>query len=99
MTASFPQDTPIHRASIRELTTQQLEELVGQMREQRMRSYSAYEEAKAAKSRLEHDRAIDRYQHVIEMVEKKVKTVDSGLDMLSKYANELQALRIIIGEK
>jgi hypothetical protein len=48
---------------------------------------------------LEHDKAVDRYQHVLEMFEKRLKTVDSGLETLSKYSNELQGLRIIIGEK
>jgi hypothetical protein len=69
------------------------------MPERRMRLFSAYEEAKAAKARLEHDKAVDRYQHVLEMFEKKLKTVDSGIEALSKYANELQGLRIIIGER
>lgn len=99
MTTTFPQDTPIRRASIRELTAQQLEDLVTSMRERRMRLFSAYEEAKAAKAKLIHDKAVDRYQHVIEMFEKKIETVDKGLDMLNKYATELQALRIIIGEQ
>ncbi|HSW91765.1 MAG TPA: hypothetical protein VLG09_03915 [Candidatus Saccharimonadales bacterium] len=99
MTYPVPQDTPIKRVSIRELTADQLEALVMDMRERRMRLFSAYEEAKAAKAKLMHDKAVDRYQHVIEMFEKKIVTVDNGLDMLNKYATELQALRIIIGEQ
>lgn len=99
MTQVFPQDTPICRASIKELTVDQLSDLVVKMRERRMRLFSAYEEAKAAKARLEHDKAVDRYQHVLEMFEKKLGTVDKGLEALSKYSNELQGLRIIIGEK
>jgi hypothetical protein len=99
MTYPVPQDTPIKRVSIRELTAEQLEALVMNMRDRRMRLFSAYEEAKAAKAKLQHDKAIDRYQHVIEMFEKKIVTVDNGLDALNKYATELQALRIIIGEQ
>lgn len=99
MTITFPQDTPIHRVSIKELTVDQITELVEKMRERRMRLFSAYEEAKAAKAKLQHDSAVDRYQHVLEMFEKRLKTVDTGLETLSKYSNELQGLRIIIGEK
>jgi hypothetical protein len=65
------------------------------MRDRRMRLFSAFEEAKAAKARLEHDKAVDRYQHVLEMFEKRLKTVDTGLG-LSKYSNELQGLRITV---
>jgi hypothetical protein len=99
MTTTFPQDTPIRMASIRELTMDQLADLVERMRSRRLRLYSAFQEAKEAKARLEHDKAVDRYQHVLEMFEKKLKTVDSGLEALSKYSNELQGLRIIIGEQ
>jgi phosphopentomutase len=99
VTLTFPQDTPINRASIEQLNEEQLKQLVTTMRERRMRSYSVYQDAQAAKARLQHDKDCARYEHVLEMFEKKLKTVDTGLEALSKYCNELVVLRITIGER
>jgi phage shock protein A len=98
MTLTLPQDTPIRRASLHELSVDQITELVERMRERRMRLHSAWEEAKEAKAKIAHDKAVDRYQHVLDMVEKKLKTVDAGLEALSKYCNELKVLQLTIGD-
>lgn len=95
---SFPQDTPFNRASIKELTADQLVALVEQMRERRMKSYTAYQEAQEAKARLKEQKDKDRFEHVLKMFEKKLNTVDSGLEALSKYAAELKVLNLVLGE-
>jgi hypothetical protein len=90
----FPQDTPIARASIVDLTPEQQNELIERMRERRMRLYSVYQEAQAAKAQLKLEKDLARYEHVLEMFKKKVETVDKGLEALSKYAAELQVLKL-----
>lgn len=91
-------DTPIHRAAINELTVTELETLVEQMRERRMRSFTAYEAAKAAKEKIKEEKDKERYQRVLVMLEKKLETVDKGLAALSKYVTELKALELVLGE-
>ena len=91
-------DTPIHRASINELTVSELETLVEQMRERRMRSFTAYEAAKAAKEKIKEEKDQERYQRILVMLEKKFDTVDKGLAALSKYVTELKALELVLGE-
>lgn len=94
----FPQDTPIVRASIIDLTPAQQNELIDKMRERRMRLFSLYQEAEKAKAQLKHDKDLSRYEKVLTMFQKKLDTVDNGLDALSKYAAELQVLQLALGD-
>jgi uncharacterized protein YecA (UPF0149 family) len=95
MVSPIPQDTPVHRASIAEMTIEQIETLVDSMRERRMRAHNAYQLAQEAKARekLQKDKA--RYDKLLVMFEKKIKSVDAGLESMSKYLNELKVLEIM----
>jgi hypothetical protein len=94
----FPQDTPIKRASIKELTADQLIQLVEQMRERRMRSHTAYMEAQEAKTRIKQEKDAARYEKVLDMFAKKLEAAEKALDAASKYANELKVLNLVLGE-
>jgi uncharacterized coiled-coil protein SlyX len=97
-TISFPQDTPIRLASIKELTTDQLSDLVEKMQERRMRSYTLYEEAMKHKAEIKDAKDRAQYQKRLDQFEKKLKTVDAGLTALSKYVTEIQLLRLTVGD-
>ena len=45
------------------------------------------------RAKLEKDKA--RYDKLLDMFEKKIKSVDAGLDSMSKYLNELKVLQIV----
>lgn len=95
--AALPQDTPIRRASLSEMTIDQITALVEEMQERRMRSYTAYEAAQAAKAKIKEARDRDRYDHLLKMFGKKIETVDKGLEAMSKYLNELKVLELVLG--
>jgi hypothetical protein len=94
----LPQDTPTHRATIKEMSIEQIEALVESMRERRMRSYNAYEIAKAAKEKIKQEKDKARYEKVLEMLEKKVAVAEKAMDACTKYLNELKVMELVLGE-
>lgn len=94
----LPQDTPVHRATISEMSTDQIEALVDSMRERRMRSYNAYEIAKAAKEKMKLEKDKQRYDKLLDMFERKIESVDKALDVMSKYLTELKVLELVLGD-
>lgn len=94
----FPQDTPITRASILELSVDQLEALVEQMQERRMRSHTAYQLAQEAKAQLKEEKDRARYEKVLEMCAKKLEAAEKALDAASKYTQELKVLQLVLGD-
>lgn len=94
----FPQDTPITRASINDLTPDQLNELVERMQERRMRSYTAFQLAQEAKAKIKEEKDKARYEKVLDMCGKKLEAAEKALDAASKYANELKVLQLVLGE-
>lgn len=94
MTLVLPQDTPITRASIRDMTPDQITALVELMQERRMRSQTAYQLAMEAKAKIKEERDKARYDKLLTMMGKKLEAVEKSLDVCSKYANELKLLEI-----
>lgn len=94
----LPQDTPVHRATVKELTPQQLEELVDSMRERRMRAQKAYELAQEARAKLKEEKDRARYDKVLSMLQKKIDACEKALDAAGKYITELKALELVLGE-
>jgi hypothetical protein len=91
-------DTPVHRASIREITLDEAEKLIELMRERRMKLHNAYEEAMAAKAKIKEERDKARYEQVLKMFDKKMESTTKGLDTLSKYVAELRVLQMVAGD-
>lgn len=91
-------DTPIHRASINEMTADEIEKLVEQMRERRMRAYTAYQQLMEEKAKIKEERDKARYDKVLGMLEKKLAAAEKALDDASKYSNELKVLALVLGE-
>jgi hypothetical protein len=95
---SFPQDTPITRASIGELSTEQLEQLVTHMQERRMRQYTAYQLAQEAKAKIKEEKDKARYDKVLDMLAKKLEVSHKAIEAASKYVQELKVLELVLGE-
>jgi molecular chaperone GrpE (heat shock protein) len=98
MVAPVPQDTPIHRATLSELSVEQIEALVESMRERRMRSYTAYQLAQEAKKKMKEEKDKLRYEKILTMFQKKLDSVDKALDTMSKYLNEMKVMELVLGD-
>lgn len=92
---TLSQDTPIRRACIRDMTTQQIEQHVDLFRERRMRAHTAYMEAKKIKEEAKHQKDAALMQRRLDQLEKVFKSLDSNLEKAFKYANEIKVLSII----
>ena len=97
MATVLPQDTPIRRASIADMSIDQVLALVEQMQERRMRQHTLYEAAMAAKAKIKEAKDAERFTHLCRMVEKKLKTIDTNMESVSKYLNELKVLELVLG--
>jgi hypothetical protein len=98
MMLSFPQDTPITRASLLDLTPDQINELVTHMQERRMQQYTAWQLAQEAKARIKEEKDRERYQKVCNMLGKKLEAAEKALDAAQKYGNELKVLQLVLGD-
>jgi predicted nucleic acid-binding Zn-ribbon protein len=98
MTVAIAGDTPIHRLNISEMADDQVEQHIEKMRERRMRLFTAWQEAQqhAEEMKLQKDRA--QMKKRLEQMEKVFKTVDNGLEKLSKYMSEIRVLRLTAGD-
>lgn len=95
---TLPQDTPIARATILDMTPQQLEAHIVSLQERRMRSYTLYQEAMAAKAAIKEEKDRARYVKVCEMLAKKLASAEKALDDANKYHNEIKILRMTVGD-
>lgn len=91
-------DTPIKRASITELTFAELESLVEEIQERRMRSQTMYQEALAAKAAIKEEKDRKLYQQRLTQIEKCLKSANNACDKLAKYMNEVKLLRLTVGD-
>lgn len=98
MTIPLPQDTPIIRATILDMNPQQLEAHIVSLQERRMRSYTLYQEAEAAKAAIKEEKDKARYVKVLEMLAKKLASAEKALDDALKYHNEIKLLRLTVGD-
>lgn len=98
MTVVYAQDTPINRITILDMTPTQLAAHITELQARRMRSYTLYQEAEAAKSAIKEAKERDRYIKVCEMLAKKLEAAEKALDGANKYHNELMVLRLTVGD-
>lgn len=91
-------DTPIKRASITELTFAELESLVEEIQERRMKSQTMYQEALAAKAAIKEEKDRKLYQQRLTQIEKSLKSVNTQCDKIAKYMNEIKLLRLTVGD-
>lgn len=91
-------DTPIQRANISQLTFAELESLVEEIQERRMKSQTMYQEALHAKAAIKAEKDKKLYEQRLVQVEKCLKSANNACDKLSKYMNEIKLLRLTVGD-
>jgi len=91
-------DTPFARQTISKMTNEQLNEHVASMRERRLSSLRAYEEAKIAKAKQKEEKDIILYERRLEQVESVIERIEKAHKTLEKYLNDINVLRLSIGD-
>jgi hypothetical protein len=92
------EDTPFKRASILELSDEELTKRVEALRERRLRSYSIYQAGLEAKKHAKDLKAAQGLEKTCEQVAKLLESVDKSLDKLEKKVLDIQAWRLMLGE-
>lgn len=98
MTATLPQDTPIARATILDMTPEQLDNHIKLLQERRMRSYTLYQEAQELKHKLKDEKDRAMLAKRVEQLAKVLTQAENALDKANKYHNEIKVLRLTIGD-
>lgn len=93
----FPQDTPIQRAAICDMSPDQIIKCVELFRERRMRAYTAYQEAQRIKAEAKSQKDAKLMEQRLTQLEKVFKSLDSNLAKAFKYANEVKLLAMTAG--
>jgi hypothetical protein len=91
-------DTPIIRASIEQLTEEDLHARLDQLRERRLKAYTIYQAGIELKARAAADKALAGLDKKLDQLKKQLETVDKALDKLEKLTLDIQALRLIAGD-
>lgn len=92
------QDTPFHRASIKEIPIDELEERLEKLRVRRLASYTIYQAGQEAKQRAKDVKTAQQFEKACEQVAKLLETVDKNIEKLEKKVLDIQALRLIMGD-
>lgn len=90
-------DTPVTRADISELPVASLRAFIDKLRERRMRAYTVYMAAQEAKREKHINSQQELLDKRIAQFEKKLQTVDKGLQDLERYALDILTARQSVG--
>lgn len=91
---TLPQDTPICRACIADMTDDQIEQLIETMRTRRMAAHTAYLEAQRMKAEIKSQKDATIIEKRLEQIEKLMKTTDNNLEKMNRYIAEIKLLRL-----
>jgi mevalonate kinase len=92
-------DTAMHRKTVLEMTEEELDTHVANMRTRRMASQIAYQEALEAKGRIKQEKDLALYTKRLEQISKKIETANKALDAMEQYYMELKVLRLSLGDE
>ena len=98
MSEIIAQDTPIKRASIMQMTPDQLQTYVQTLQTRRLNAYNIYQLGVKAKQATKDEKDKAHMAKVLVQFEKKYGVIKRGLDALEKIATEIQVARIAMGE-
>lgn len=87
-------DTPIDLATIKEMSDDEVDKLVGEIRERRLKPVHDYEESQAVKAmyrRAGLDKQLAQHQ---KMFEKELARADTIIDKLEARARKLRGLKL-----
>lgn len=98
MSEVVPQDNPIDRASIAQLTPDQLVEYIGALQQRRLKSYKIYEAGKRAKQDATDVKTAAQLEKVLSRMTKLFERVEADLEKLDQQAIEVQVYRLALGD-
>lgn len=91
-------DTPIDRASIEQLTEEDLYARLERLRERRLKAYTIYQAGIELKARAASEKALVSLDKKLDQLKKQFEAVDKAFDKLEKLTLDIQALRLIAGD-
>lgn len=91
---TLPQDTPIHRACIPDMTDDQIEALIVHMQTRRMAAYTAYQEAQLMKAGIKSAKDALIIEKRLKQIETIMGTTDRNLTKALQYIAEVKVLRL-----
>lgn len=95
---TIPQDTPITRATIADLTPAQLEQLVETFRVRRMAAYTAFQEGQRIKAEAKCQKDAQMMQKRLDQITKCFQSIDTQLERATRYSNEIKLLAMTAGD-
>ena len=92
-------DTAMHRLTILEMTADQLDAHVSNMRARRMAAHIEYKRAQEAKQRAQTDKDIATYTKKLEQLAKAFESFDKAAEKIEKLHTDVKVLRLSLGDK
>lgn len=87
-------DTPINRATIAQMTDDQIDAHLDQLRERRLKPIQVYKEAKELADKLKHEKRAEALEKAIEGFEKDLLQFDKKLEKLQSRALKIRGIRL-----
>lgn len=95
---SIPQDEPTKRASILDMSDEQLEAMLDGIRERRLRLQRLYEEQLQARISNAVDKLDERINKQLDMLTKEVERCNNTLEKAEDRVNKIRAFRLQRGD-
>ena len=91
-------DTPIELVNVSEMSDNDLDALIQNIRERRLKPIAAYEAAKLMKDQAKEQGLLSKLEKQGEMFQKELVRVDKALESLEKRALNIRAIRLELGD-
>lgn len=79
------------------LTEDQIDNMLEQIRERRLRALRLYQQAEEEKAQKQYDVASEKLDNQIRLLDGNIKRMDQALNALDKRINNVRALRLQLG--
>lgn len=92
-------DTPLFRATLADMPDDEIDALIVEMRQRRMKAHEQYVAAQAAKRERANAATLRRLNHTLDMFQKELKAADKAIEKLEKRAMALRVCRLELGDE
>lgn len=79
------------------LTEDQIDTMLEQVRERRLRALRIYQQAEEEKAQKLYDQASEKMDNQVRLLDGNIKRLDQALNALDKRINNIRALRLQMG--
>jgi hypothetical protein len=93
--SASPQDTPYHRVTVSEMSTEQLEEWLGGVRQRRLKARQDYEIALAAREEVRLTRNKKTIDQHLKMLHKEMTSFENAAIKIEKRIGDMLKVRMI----